>query len=68
MRSEELGIVWQIGIWQFGGAAALASPFGRGAPAGGGEGPLSLASLDSSPKGGAKALLRSATTSNLSTR
>ena len=31
----------------------------------GGEGPLSLASLDSSPKGGAKALLRSATTYNL---
>ena len=42
----------EIGIWQ---AAALASPFGRGAPVGGGEGPLSHGlSRDSSPIGGAK--------------
>ncbi len=38
------------------GAAALASPFGRGAPVGGGEGPLSHGlGRDSSPIGGAKA-------------
>ena len=43
-------------ICRAGGAAALASPFGRGAPAGGGEGPLSHGlGRDSSPIGGAKA-------------
>ena len=45
-------------IFKAGGAAALASPFGRGAPVGGGEGPLSHGlGRDSSPIGGAKAFL-----------
>ncbi len=45
-------------ICRAGGAAALASPFGRGAPKGGGEGPLSHGlGRDSSPIGGAKAFL-----------
>ena len=43
-----------------------ASPFGRGAPEGGGEGPLSHGlSRDSSPIGGAKAFLGICQISNL---
>ena len=39
-------------------AVRLASPYGRGAPAGGGEGPLSHGRCRaSSPKGGAKCIL-----------